>query len=117
MKAILKIISLINLLICFYLLVLPVTGYLNPGSLGHSDQQFEAFCESTNGWVSLLPSQDSHRQSAQGTPVQFIEKGQRLIALCLFSGRVNGYHRHNDLDFNLPLICYKFPLAEHSEEG
>jgi hypothetical protein len=26
-------------------------------------------------------------------------------------------HNNLDLDFNLPLICYKFPLSEHTREG
>ncbi len=30
---------------------------------------------------------------------------------------VKTYFWHNDLHFNLPVICYKFPLSEHTEEG
>jgi len=27
------------------------------------------------------------------------------------------YIQHNELVFNLPKICFKFPLSEHTEEG
>lgn len=30
---------------------------------------------------------------------------------------LKNYIQYNELDFNLPLICYKFPLSEHTEEG
>jgi len=30
---------------------------------------------------------------------------------------LKNYIQYNELDFNVPLICYKFPLSEHTEEG
>lgn len=45
--------------------------------------------------------------------VQVFEKSDKFSNAAKFKS----YVLHNDLCFNRPLICYKFPLSEHTEEG
>lgn len=117
MKKFYKIITRLNLAIYFLLIVAPFGLHLPVNQLfAQTPLQYENSLEWANA-IASSSRQDSQKQEGQNQSVQFIEKCFRQIAADSISRQVDGYHRNNNLEFNLPFICYKFPRAEHREAG
>lgn len=76
-----------------------------------------------NGGVVLLEttvagrfsSFNKNKDSIRPQPLSRCKPVAEIGACSLHFKNLNRYYRDNDLQFNLPFICYKFPLAEHSE--
>jgi hypothetical protein len=111
-----KIIAIAQLTIHVYLLFCAGGLPLPARELASSELNFEVFHEWASAYVSSSRN-DTQAPERLERPLPFSEKSCRLLSGFFSSQQIAGYHRNNDLDFNLPLICYKFPLAEHSEEG
>jgi len=61
------------------------------------------------------------KNSTQENPIEYSIKSKIIKVKPVIKSinffEVQTYQRKNDLCFNLPLICYKFPLSEHTDEG
>jgi len=66
------------------------------------------------------PSQTNHNSNIE---IKFAKdcKARRIFINPTFQfyclAQAEFYQLHNVLQYNLPYICYKFPLSEHTEEG
>jgi len=75
----------------------------------------KAVSDSSCFWLSL-PSRDAKETKVnQFCKVTILEIFPKQVVAT--SQRIRGYFLNNDVHYNLPLITYKFPLSEHTEEG
>lgn len=86
-----------------------------------SKSNFELLCENKLGGASCI----SDFRSGKIAPAKILSplafKKHRTVyqstAENLKAIRAAAFMRANHLTFNIPLICYKFPLSEHTQEG
>lgn len=82
------------------------------------------FAVSNQFLIALERNQDSTNGIASGTNQDFnLIKFTPVARLGIkpivrsFDFLLKKYIRYNELDYNRPLICFKFPLNEHTEAG
>ncbi len=111
-----KIIAISQLTIQCYLFFCAGWLSLPVRELASSEPRFQLLHDWASAYVSSSRN-DTQMPERLERPLPFAEKSCRWLSGLFISRQIADYNRDNDLDFNLPLICYKFPRAEHSEEG
>lgn len=118
MKQLLKITAVICMAAYFYLSFYPLKLLTNLNLLSTSSKKSDSFVfwEQANKYrseFSLTKFNDVRILKIAGFGRFYINPKLAPHNFLL----LKKYIQNNELHFNLPLICYKFPLSEHSEEG
>jgi len=80
------------------------------------DHSFAIFKQSNECFVSV----NSSEKNIDSRPQKLLTLGKLHTKSCFKHFEflaLKKYILQNELIFNLPQICYKFPLSEHTEEG
>ena len=108
------------LLICYlYLFLFPQIGTADPIKTdSFSGKQFFVAMDGLENDIFLDPRLN---QTWEQAAVKIWQATRVFLSFSIekrFTVPFKTYHLNNlYLDFNFPLICYKFPLSEHTEEG
>ncbi len=81
-----------------------------------NDHSFVVFNQSNEYFANINNSQ----KGIDSRPQKIMTLGKLHTQSCLNHFEfliLKKYNLQNELIFNLPFICYKFPLSEHTEEG
>jgi hypothetical protein len=79
-------------------------------------EKFFPILEQTNGqWLNPNSKLNDDWRPDKSIKLKGIVFKPKFISYSV--PKIKTYFQYNNLDFNLPFICYKFPRSEHSEEG
>jgi hypothetical protein len=118
MKQLPKITAVISMAAYFYLSLYPIKIFNDLNLDFTNSAQVDSFVvlEKTNGNLSGIQFNKTSEFKVQKFTIfgkLFYKSNSKPHNVLL----LKKYIQNNELLFNLPFVCYKFPLSEHTEEG
>lgn len=115
MKTLLRFTGMISIATYLYLICYPISKIA--AVTIESPRQSIAFISDPEN-SSWTPSRNNQVNYAKNDKTaRIITSIFKLIVKPFRLSTIKLYFQYNNLNFNVPFICYKFPLSEHTEEG